>query len=718
MKQFLCLLFTCSFFVGNSQSIYIENEIDPDVMIMDFFDSDSLDITNVTFAGADIAMGFFDADTLLDISAGLVFSTGDIFKLPFPASDFAASNNNDPDYIFDEDIFTAIGGQANNYDPVSIEFDLVSQATKELTFNYIFGSEEYPEFVNSSFNDAFLFLVSGPGIEGQYSNNSKNIAMIPGTNDPVAINNLNEMLNSEYYIDNAEGQYLILDAHTTKMPASFEALANETYHIKIVIADVSDATFDSGIFLGYNSLGNMDSLVPPTIFSLLQNGNEISIENESKYAVEYTWDFGDGQTSTDKHPSNINFMTPGDYEVTLSAKNYCCTNTFTTVVNVPANALTISTNIQQHVLCHGENSGIINVIATGGNGPYTYASEPAADFGVMPAGEYVIIVTDQDGQTAMQEITITQPDPITVSSIIWPATDNQATGSIEAIPSGGTEPYEYVWSNNETSQIIENLVPGDYSVTITDTNGCFITSTYTVDNLFSSLQANANIIQHVSCYLGNDGHINFDISGGNPPYSFATNPEITDFQALFAGEYSFVITDQDGQAVDGLFTILEPADLELETTTIASDEGMDNGSASVDVNGGTAPYTYLWSTSATTPEITGLAPGDYSVEVTDANDCVKFEDVTVEMLVSIDEIELINLEIYPNPSSDIIVLKNITSSIESLFFTNIEGRKIDMKGFVSSTNQVDISSLSSGIYIIEIQDSNDQFYSGEVVKIK
>lgn len=118
-------------------------------------------------------------------------------------------------------------------------------------FQFVFGSEEYPEYVNQ-FNDVFGFFINGPGINGPHSNNSKNIALIPGTNTPVSINNVNEGNNSEYFVVN-DLDFIQYDGFTTVFTAESEVQPMQTYHIKLAIGDGVDHFYDSGVLLQASS---------------------------------------------------------------------------------------------------------------------------------------------------------------------------------------------------------------------------------------------------------------------------------------------------------------------------------------------------------------------------------------------------------------------------------------------------------------------------------
>ncbi len=170
------------------------------------------------------------------------------------------------------------------HDACALEFD-VYVTSDTVKFNYIFGSDEYLEFVNTSFNDVFGLFISGPGINGPFSKKAINIALIPGTTTAVAINSVNNLLNSAYYVNNGTGNtapqdtspyYIQYDGFTTVLTAVAAVQKCQTYHIKIVVADAGDYMMDSGVFIESGSLKANGLSVKSKVF----------VENNFPYIVE------------------------------------------------------------------------------------------------------------------------------------------------------------------------------------------------------------------------------------------------------------------------------------------------------------------------------------------------------------------------------------------------------------------------------------------------
>ncbi|PSR12265.1 MAG: hypothetical protein DA408_05155 [Bacteroidetes bacterium] len=209
------------------------------------------------------AYGTFAAgdNTDLGLRQGLLLTTGELRYAPGP--NFSPGDGNiftadlgSPGDVDLDTLSTLFGNGTRSQDACVIELDVFAN-TNELAFEYIFGSEEYPEFANDDYNDIFAFLISGPGIAGLPAlNNQLNIATLPGTNTFVEINSVNNLNNWEYYRNNEVGlslQYDGLTADFLGVKKSLTARATvtpcQTYHLKLAIADRFDGIYDSGVFI-------------------------------------------------------------------------------------------------------------------------------------------------------------------------------------------------------------------------------------------------------------------------------------------------------------------------------------------------------------------------------------------------------------------------------------------------------------------------------------
>lgn len=247
----IALLLTYSNF-SNSQLIY-SGVSNLEVLITNIFGVQCQGITNVSLQGTQNQVARFENGSSLGVNSGLVLSTGIPYMSSAPSSQFSSYNLGMPG---DNDIIqygNLTGQGAYSYDAVAVHFDFTPIITDTIRFNYIFASEEYPEYSNTTYNDRFLFLVSENG------GIPVNIANVPGTAIPVEINSINQFVNPQYYIDNLTGMNstnFVFDAYTVPLEAKFYAQVGNTYHIKLVISDVSDGVYDSAIFLDEQEANN------------------------------------------------------------------------------------------------------------------------------------------------------------------------------------------------------------------------------------------------------------------------------------------------------------------------------------------------------------------------------------------------------------------------------------------------------------------------------
>lgn len=210
-----------------------------DQLVANIFGIQCANVSNVTMNGAAVAVGRFENGGAVGLESGLVLSTGDIAGLEPPNNPSSSLSMSG-----DADIESWGGNTYSSFDAAVVEFDFVPVNSDTIRFNYVFGSEEYPAWVGTGFNDKFLFLVSENG--GAY----QNVAVVPGTTTQVQIDSVNANVNSQYYVDNtAGGAFFTLNGHTTPLEAKFFAQAGVSYHVKLVIADVTDGILDSAVLL-------------------------------------------------------------------------------------------------------------------------------------------------------------------------------------------------------------------------------------------------------------------------------------------------------------------------------------------------------------------------------------------------------------------------------------------------------------------------------------
>ncbi|MBK8192255.1 MAG: T9SS type A sorting domain-containing protein [Lewinellaceae bacterium] len=342
--------------------------------------------------------------------------------------------------------------------------------------------------------------------------------------------------------------------------------------------------------------------------------------------LNHEWTLPDGSSiSTGTNPI-LAATTAGPYNVVITNTASGCTSSASAaVIQTPAvtAAITTSTNVS----CFGLQNGSATAGGGGGNGSFNYQWNTGDNTPVnsgLSIGTYTVTITDGEQCSATATVTITQPPVLAANVTSMPQMANgEPDGSAAATPSGGTPGYTYLWSNNESTATINNLLPGSYTVTVTDANGCTAVSIATVNAYDCTIDADVDAVD-VSCFDLNDGSATAITTNGLAPFTYlwSTNETTVSITGLQPGIYTVTVTDAANCPESIAFTITEPSLLRANvTSTNMTGPGTDDGTASSNPTGGTAPYTILWSTGEMTPMISGLTAGTYTITVTDANDC-------------------------------------------------------------------------------------------------
>lgn len=287
VTTFLVVCFLLSTGLKAQNTLQVSSNITPQQMVQEILIGGGVVTSNITYSGNNISRGkFWGGPGSISISEGIILTSGNVTIAPGPNNAPGAGANSgqggDPD-------LQQIAGVTIN-DACILEFDFIPQSTT-VSFKYVFGSEEYHEYVNQ-FNDAFGFFISGPGIDGPFTNNAENIALIPLSETPVTINTVNcgnpydcanHCMNCVFFVNNPQGQpFTQYDAFTTVLRAWATVIPCETYHIKLAIGDGIDHAYDSGVFLEANSFSSVGitndiSFTTPDDHFLIEGCNSASI---------------------------------------------------------------------------------------------------------------------------------------------------------------------------------------------------------------------------------------------------------------------------------------------------------------------------------------------------------------------------------------------------------------------------------------------------------
>jgi gliding motility-associated-like protein len=523
-----------------SAQIVVQNTLTPEQIVNQVLLGGGVTASNITYEGATGATtvqptcGTYSCpnDPTFPILNGILLTTGNLDVAPGPNS-LGSSSNSTNNLVNDVDLDNLATGTITN--GTIIEFDFIPQGDS-IKFKYIFGSEEYPEFAPSTFNDVFGFFLSGPGISGPYSNNSVNLATLPaGTT--VSINNVNATTNSPFYRNNlaglAWGSALEYDGTTVVLTAKSLVQCGQTYHIKMALANVSDQSYDSGVLIQSGSFSSnlVQVVAPATINSSLTNDSLIAerCERDTLYfirpsssaslSVPLTLPYVISGTATNgvdyaTLPGSVTFpvgvdtvavyiiptvdnLTEGIESIflTLTVLNVCGDPVSTTAKSYLYDAPIINLVAPDGNSCGG---GIVTSTASASNsfGPYTYswnttpvqttATANLAASNVSGATTtYIVTVTDACGYTQTENVLITTNLAPVIDSMSSQPTQGCGipyTGVVQSFSTYATPPNPlFQWNGPGVNgpiipiqgTTITDLPGGWYYFKITNAQGCF-----------------------------------------------------------------------------------------------------------------------------------------------------------------------------------------------------------------------------------------------------
>lgn len=351
----------------------------------------------------------------------------------------------------------------------------------------------------------------------------------------------------------------------------------------------------------------------------------------------YLWDNGQTAAFADS-------LTAGPHIVGVQDANGCIT-IGTPVFVGEAPELTVVTE-DSVVSCNGFNDGALVAYPSGGTPGYTYRwnSHPFADTLQVSAelfvGVYKVTVTDANGCTVEGIDTVVSPAPITatLNSTMTSCNDNFTNDGTAAISVfGGNGGYSYGWNTGDSTNMIDSVITGWYYVTVTDSIGCIYNDSVLVDAPPPITIADTSITL-VSCFGGSDGTATIVPIGGTPPYDYEwlTTPTQTAPTAtgLPIGWYSVVVNDANGCFLDTTRVYVRqpfrPLEAEISAVPPRCKDGSDGRLGISPATGGTAGYTYIWSTGDSTFNVFGVEAGTYNVTITDAKGCIFIKDTIIE----------------------------------------------------------------------------------------
>ena len=439
----------------------------------------------------------------------------------------------------------------------------------------------------------------------------------------------------------------------------------------------------------------LDSIVNITCNGFADGSIAISPQGVSPFG--FVW-------STNSNDTLISSLSPGDYSLELTDSNGCV-DTFIYNITEPtelfSSALILTDFNGFNVSCFADSNGVAEVSYSGGTSPYEvlWANGDTTDISdSLAVGTYNVLVTDTNGCEVVSSVTLIQPTPLELSAVFTAVSCfGGSDGAVDLTVFGGVADYTFIWSNSETEEDIDTLSAGDYSVLVTDLNGCSDSLTETITEPLAPLSL-SEVHINVDCFGNATGSIDITVAGGTAPYTYLWNTSATteDLTDLAFGTYTLTVTDTLNCTEVIVIEITQPA-APLEVTLLVTDVscfGDSTGAIDATVTGGTFPYTYLWNTTDTTGALSGLPIGGYSITVTDTNACA----FTVESTVTQPSDSLFaSLEV-----TDVDCFGASTGSIES----SVSGGTAPYTYFWSNTEAAtDLVNVPIGVYDVLVTDS-------------
>lgn len=405
---------------------------------------------------------------------------------------------------------------------------------------------------------------------------------------------------------------------------------------------------------------------------------------------------------------------PADvYELVATDFNGC---TETLILEVTQPLLPISATYEvTDVLCFGENTGEIDLTASGGTPPYSYSwssGQTSEDLNGILAGNYIFTIIDANGCIESGPVIVSQPAaPLNVVSVIQDVNCfGESNGSILLTVTGGTTDYSFAWQNSTyslsyTDEDLINFPADDYRYEVTDANGCQEIDTLTIgepEELIAAITPT-----HVLCYGEATGVLDLSVTGGTLPYQYYwDNGPVTEDQiGVYAGDYAVTVIDDHGCVASDGVTIQQPSDtisFTFDVYDVSCNNGTD-GAIDLFISGGTPGYGYLWSNGSINSSIEDLTSGYYAFTITDANNCIFEDSIFVNQPDPLD----LNAVITPVTCyglSDGIIDLSPTGGTPPFSYSWYDST------YALATQTEDLNGFTSNLYQVEVVDSNGCFY--------
>ena len=583
------------------------------------------------------------------------------------------TNQNTVSYVFDELL-------ADRYTVTVIDANGISKSINNITITQSTGLLEISSATISDFNG---FSISCNAA----ADGSIDITVSGGTigytyvwEGPSSFNATTQDISAL-----APGAYTITvtDANGCSTP-------QETY----IVTEPDEIIINTALFQDVQCFENSDGEIEITITGGTGNFTYNWTKNNTPYATT----------------KDLAGLSPGEYVLIVQEEGSPqCFRTKIFNITQP-DLLEIALESKTNILCYGDTTGSVQVSITGGTAPYQYswieangATYNTEDVSGVPAGDYQLTVNDALGCSAIFNVILSEPDNILLNEGKTDITcygSNDGTISLDV--TGGVSPYTYVWNDLGNGPLRSDLSPGIYDVTVTDSNSC--QKNLQLEIIEAPIFKIEPVTTYISCFGALDGSIELNLTGGVAPLSITWADDASaglSRNNLSAGPYSVFIEDALGCSIAKNFSIIEPDKIVLDAVVTNAIDCADPNSGRIDLQvvGGTAPFTFLWSNGATSEDLQNIGANNYTVTVTDSRGCEEQKTVVITRQTSL--VLNLNTSIIPECINQTVIQRNeleVTGGVAPYAISWSNGSVSGANGEIMETTQ-------NGTVIVEVTDS-------------
>jgi outer membrane protein OmpA-like peptidoglycan-associated protein len=389
----------------------------------------------------------------------------------------------------------------------------------------------------------------------------------------------------------------------------------------LTVADATGTTASATIRVKEPDPLNATALAQAPAATGKSNGKATLTPKGGTGKYSYAWD--NGETT-----ATAVALAPGKHTGTITDANGCSA---TAEVNITENILPLQVQLAEKgkIKCAGDKTGIAATVG-GGKAPFNFIWNKPELVGEtpdnVPAGEYTLTVTDASGLSATASINLRQPQSIAINaSVSAPASTGNSDGKASAQALGGAGKFTFAWDNGETTAAATRLAPGKHNVTVTDGSGCTATAEVNITENILPLTLNLSESGKIKCN-GDKSTLKASVSGGKGPFNYQWSQSGWQGDLISdagPGTYTLTVTDSKNNSQTATVTVRSPEILQVKVIGVlgATTERTKDGRATLQISGGTTPYTIAWDNLETTATAGKLTQGTHSATITDANGC-------------------------------------------------------------------------------------------------